>query len=290
MYLILLYLLLFVSLGLFGYGVFSRTDARYKARILAYIVFGLYWLFYAPHYFFIHDYFPMFLSGTAIIGFGFLAYNEYISLRTSEKNESLEFLAKLIFGAGVTYYIIDCIPVIGASLIYVVSQHSAWLANMLFMENVGTGMLSYVGNPPYLRLNFEEIYMEITWNDHSLLSIVLACTGIQAMVVDFFAIIATSASVKRKIACVGLTIPVIYVVNALRNAVVIYCSATNYSWFAGMSGFEFAHNFVGKVISFSTLFILTLLMFKLLPDFYNKIIGIAYLFTRVQNYRKQKSG
>ncbi|MEM4161126.1 MAG: hypothetical protein QW531_04010, partial [Thermoplasmata archaeon] len=89
MYLLALYLLLCISLACFGVGCFSKTDLRYRARIAGYLVFGLYWLLYAPHYFLIHDYFPMFLSATAIIGFGFLAYNEYISLKTREKNESM---------------------------------------------------------------------------------------------------------------------------------------------------------------------------------------------------------
>ncbi|MEM3397054.1 MAG: archaeosortase A [Thermoplasmata archaeon] len=290
MYLLVLYLLLFVSLGCFGVGCFSKKKLRYKARIAGYIIFGLYWLFYTPHYFYIHDYLPMFLSGTAILGFGFLAYNEYISFRMEEKNESMEFLAKLIFGAGVAYYVIDCIPGISAILIQIVTEQSVWFANALFMNGVTTGGLNYLGNSQFIRSNFEEIYMEVVWNGKNVVNIVLACTGIQAIVVDVFAVLATSSSLKRKCMCIGITIPVIYFVNAIRNAIVIYCTATNYSWFSGVTGFEFAHNFVGKVISFSTLFILTLLMFKILPDFYEKIIGIVELFKRVKNYRNRNSG
>ncbi|MCX8173426.1 MAG: archaeosortase A [Thermoplasmata archaeon] len=290
MYLFILYLLLFVSLGCFGVGCFSKKELRYKARIVGYILFGFYWLLYTPHYFYIHDYFPMFLSGTAIIGFAFLAYNEYISLSLNEKNESMEFLAKLIFGAGVVYYVVDCIPVLSAFLIQLVTEQSVWFANLFFMDGVTTGSLNYLGNAQFVRTNFEEIYMEVMWGGKNVVNIVLACTGIQATVVDVFAVVATSSSIKRKFACIGLTIPVIYIVNAMRNAIVIYCTATNYSWFSGVTGFEFAHNFVGKVISFSTLFILTLLMFKILPDFYSKIIGIAELFKRVKNYRNGKSG
>lgn len=290
MYLCVLYLLLFVSLGCFGVGCFSKTDLRYQARIVGYILFGFYWLFYAPHYFYIHDYFPMFLSGTAILGFVFLAYNEYISLRTGEKNDSMEFLAKMIFGAGLVYYVIDCVPILSALLISFVTEHSVWFANLLFMDDVATGNFNYLGNPIFFRSNFEEIYMEVIWGGKNVVNIVLACTGIQATVVDVFAVVATSSSVKRKFVCISITIPLIYFVNAIRNAIVIYCTATDYTWFSGVSGFEFAHNFVGKIISFSTLFFLTLLMFKILPDFYNKVIGIADLFKRVKNYRKRNSG
>ncbi|MGC9060292.1 MAG: archaeosortase A [Thermoplasmata archaeon] len=281
---------MFVSLSLFGYGCFYRKRARFLARMLAYIIFGLYWLFYAPHYFYIHDYLPLFLSSTAIIGFSFLAYNEYISLQKNEKNESMEFLARLIFGAGVVYYLVDCIPLLSASLIQAVTEHSVAVANALFMDSFSTGSLNYVGNSIFLRTNYEEIYMEVKTGSTTIVSIVLACTGIQAMVVDVFAVLATSAKFQRKLACVLVTIPVIYFVNLFRNAIVIYCTATNYSWVSGISGFEFAHNYVGKAISFSTLFLLTILMFKLLPDFYPKIMGIAELVNRVKKFKNRKSG
>jgi archaeosortase A (PGF-CTERM-specific) len=288
MYLLLLYILLFASLMLFGFGCFLNSKHRYSSRACAYILFGLYWLLYAPHYYYIHDYLPMFLSSMAIIGFSFLAYNEYISYRTLEKNQSMEFLAKLIFGAGVVYYIVDCIPILSAFLIQIVSEHSAYIANLFFMDNVSTGTLDYLGNSPWLRTNFEEIYAEIRWNNSTVVSIVLACTGIQATVVDVFAVLAVSASWKRKITCIGITIPVIYIVNLFRNALVIYCTAYNYSLIGGVSGFEFSHNYVGKTISFSTLFVLTLVMFKLLPDFYTRIIGIVELPRRVKKYIMQK--
>src|SRR2546426_606827 len=76
---------------------------------------------------------------------------------------------------------------------------------------------------------------------------------------------------KRKAIALAIVLPVTWVMNLVRNAVVIY--------FFGVRGdpFELVHNWYGKTLSLAVLLVLVFVAFKLLPELYLNINGLFEL-------------
>jgi len=94
-------------------------------------------------------------------------------------------------------------------------------------------------------------------------SVILACTAIES--VAFFTglvLTARDAGPKRKIFVFLVTVPVIYILNLIRNAFIV--AAYSGLWF-GSDSFEIAHHYIGKTGSGVVLLVLVYVTLKLLP-------------------------
>ena len=116
-----------------------------------------------------------------------------------------------------------------------------------------------------------------------LVNIVLACTALQAYAVAASLMLSTRDPWRRKALALGIVLPVTWVMNLVRNVVVIY--------FFGIRGdaFELVHNWYGKTLSLAVLLVLIFVAFKLLPELYLNINGLFELPWRKRadhDYRK----
>ena len=218
--------------------------------------------------------------------FIFVAWQEYLSYYWDEDNDSLKWIVGTAFIAGLIYYSFDRIPALTAAITWVTAAESIWMGQMF-----GYGWDMTVG--------------EIFWGpDHVSVDIVnanvriiLACTGIEAIVIFVGAIYATqmvrdpwavlrnpnkpgllrlrSMSQKERMTrALLITVSVIWVGNLLRNVIIIYLVDKR-----GMD-FEFVHSDIGKSMSFVILLVLAFITFNLIPEMLDNISGIIDLVNR----------
>ncbi|MFQ5910459.1 MAG: archaeosortase A [Thermoplasmata archaeon] len=262
--------LLFVSIALLGIGFFWKSNLCHPIRAAGWTVFGMFWWLQIPEYVAQADVFNALVSALALPAFMFFAYHEALSYRWREEYQPLKFLAGATFLASAIFFTVDRIPLLAGNLISVVADHTVAVLNA-FGGNYTTGGISYPGGFSWYRVSSEEIYVPIREAD---IHIILACTAIQAIAVAVSFIVSTDARWKRKSLALVISIPVIYLANLLRNVVVIHLYDVE------SVNFELAHGLVGKMISLLALVGLLVLLFEILPQLYDNIMGSIDLLWR----------
>ena len=167
----------------------------------------------------------------------------------------MRFVAGATFIAGLGYFIIDLVPLLSQLLIDVVAHHSVAVAN-LFGYNFGVASVTPTGAPL--------IGIDIT--------IILDCTAIQAIIVAGAFLFGCRGDWKKRFKIFLLFLPIIYLTNLVRNALVIILVAQN-----GTDYFDFAHNVIGKGLSLAVLIILIIIAFWIVPELYEDINGLFEL-------------
>ncbi len=237
----------------------GRLSGLRKGHLLigaGWAVFGIYWAMEFPHYISVADFINAVLSIGALPVFLFLAYHEFLSYNWDEDYRPLSFLASVTAGTGLPYFLIKYVPFLSSALIDTVAHQSVWIAN-LFGLNLSVSGGSWVDGEYMAHISGVPV------------SIILACTGIQAILVAFSLIYFSPGERREKWRLLSIVIPVIYVSNLMRNVIVFLIVGAN-----GISSFEFAHNVVGKGLSIVVLLILTLYTFKKIPQMYDDINGL----------------
>jgi archaeosortase A (PGF-CTERM-specific) len=78
---------------------------------------------------------------------------------------------------------------------------------------------------------------------------------------------------RRKLAAFLVSVPTIYVLNILRNAFVL--TATGNQWFGlPENSFYVSHNIIAKFGSLGALVLISYLVFKLLPELLDMVVGV----------------
>ena len=237
----------------------GRLSGVRKGHLLigaGWAVFGIYWAMEFPHYISIADFINAVLSIGALPVFLFLAYHEFLSYNWDEDYRPLSFLASVTAGTGIPYFLVKYVPFLSSALIDTVARQSVWIAN-LFGLSLSVSGGSWVDGEYMAHISGVPV------------SIILACTGIQAILVAFSLIYFSPGSRGEKQRLLAIVIPTIYVSNLMRNVIVFLMVDAN-----GISSFEFAHNVVGKGLSIAVLLILTLYTFKKIPQMYDDINGL----------------
>ncbi|UCF08578.1 MAG: archaeosortase A, partial [Thermoplasmata archaeon] len=150
------------------------------------------------------------------------------------------------------------------------AQQTVWVLNA-FGYSYGVGDINFAGNPLWYRMNYNEISVPVMGSS---VALVQACTALQSMLIFAGAIYCVEAKKKSKWQAFLATVPVIYVLNLVRNVSVIYM-IDDLGW-----GYEFSHHTVGKGASFLALLVLAFVAFKLLPQLLENIWGLMDLADR----------
>lgn len=279
-YRIIMDIILVAGLLCLGIGYYLKDSRRHKFRVEGLIYFGIFWMMQAPFFILIGDVFNAMICFLALPFYVYLGYHEYLSYIRGEENKSLRWITGASFFAGGLYFLIDKIPIISGYLIYVVAVQSVWLLNA-FGFSYGVGDINYAGNPLWYRTNFNEISVHIT---DSSVALVQSCTAIQSMLIFVGAIYCVQAVSKRKWKAFFATVPVIYFLNLIRNASVIYM-INDLNW-----SYDFSHNTVGKGGSFIALIVLAFVTFKILPELLDNIWGLIDLADRKKRQEEVKEG
>jgi archaeosortase A (PGF-CTERM-specific) len=231
---------------------------------IGWLMFSVHWLIWTPIYVVMGNIINAIFTGVAVPFFIYIAYHEWRCYIWNEEINSLRWLSGATFIAATLYYVIEFIPQVAAGIIYVVTWNTAIVLNGLNYHPEGRmielGAIDYVG-PHGVSIPLEG----------TSISIILACTGVQAMVVFIAFIYCTKAESRRKWVAFLITVPVIYVLNIIRNTLLVLLVD------GGKLDFEVAHGHIGKIFSLVALIVLAFAVFELLPELLDNIFGLLDL-------------
>lgn len=249
---------LFSGLILLGLGfVFQAKDISKILRMIGWIVFSFYWSSQPNSLYFGEDgdIVNAFLCITGIFILFYFSYHEWLSIKRSENVDSLNWAAGATAIAGIIYFVIELTP-IAPWLIESVTVQSGMLLNFFTgnIETVGTG---------------------IKYNGVFVVNIIFACTAVQSMVI-FVGMITplNNINIRRKILGLLVTVIPIYFLNLIRNASITYLLGEK------ITDFNIAHNIIGKGSSLIALVLLLFLVIRLVPEVFDRIIGLTDLHKR----------
>ena len=271
-------LILIAGLIGLGMGYFLKSEKNHMYRMLGLMLFGIFWVLQTPYFWVTGDMFNAVVCLLALPFYAFLGYHEYLSHIRQEEVESLKWIVGASFMAGGFYFLIDKIPILSGYLILAVAYQTVGLIN-IFGHSYGVGEINYVGNPLWYRTNFHEIKVSV---EGSSVAIIQSCTAIQSMLIFVAAIYFVQATSRKKWYAFAATVPVIYVLNLIRNVGVIYMMDT-LGW-----SYQVAHHEVGRTGSLIALIILAAVAFKLLPELLDNIWGLVDLKDRDKVLEEEK--
>jgi len=254
---------LFAGLLVIGIGFFLKNERRHLLISIGWIIFAIYWAT-QPEFLYYKGEDDIVNAIFCVVGVYFLwyiAYHEFLCYVRKEEVQSLNFLAGATFISGFFYFLIEKIPFLAASLIKIVAEQTAWL--MQTMGHTVTTGAAHIG---------ETVYVPVFFNGNHSVELILACTGLQSMMIFIGVILALkNADYRRKLKAFMVTVPVIYVLNIIRNAGVIYgVEVLNYSFYT-------MHNVIGKIGSLLALIVLAYFAFEILPELYDTIVSLFSL-------------
>ncbi len=152
-------------------------------------------------------------------------------------------------------------------------------ANFAFLN---TWIIGGVTSQVIWVLHYLEIpaYMK-AWNMISLngytVEIILACTAIESIALFMGLIGAVRAPLSRMAMAFIVSVPVIYVLNLIRDIFVVV--AYGEQWF-GADSFIIAHNYIAKAGSGIALFIISYAVLRILPELFGMIDGLWVILSK----------
>ncbi len=220
-----------------------------RLKVIGYLswqVFAAVWLVEIPYYLSINDYY-----NTAIMLLAFVIFT-FIALTILKANDqrvfidatSLAAISSLIY---FTFALTD--------LKYLLIQHTTC---------VTTNFAKFLGFDFSCDKN-------VIWFNGSRVKIILACTGIESMALFAGIAVSTRAELKRRAIAFLISVPVIYVLNLLRNIFIV--AAFGEKWF-GDESFYIAHHVISKILATIALILISLGVFKVLPEVADLIVDL----------------
>ena len=251
---------LFGGLLLLGAGFLMGEKKKGSLlRVAGWVLFSFYWAT-QPNTLYYYEGGDLVNAAICVAGVYVLFYFAYReTLNTKNKPICLNWVAGATSIAGLIYFVTDKIDALRDGLINIVAQQSAWLLSLFSDKVVVKGNLIWFG------YHYDMLQQYGSYGATA--QIIFACTAIQSMML-FVGMIGAlkGASLKTRGLALLSTIPVIYVLNLVRNAGVIFLSGSQ------ITTMEVAHNYIGKFGSLIALIVLVFVVFKILPELYDHIV------------------
>jgi len=270
-------IILWIGIFTLLFGFISEYK-KHQFRMLGFALLGVFWVTEAPYFISISDYVNALLCIITLPLFLYFAYNEYLSKKWDEDPEVMRFLAGGISIGMLIYFGVQRMPILSGYLIKIVSDHTNMLLNLMGYEFT-VGPIMYGETSLFYRTSYENIRVSIIGSN---INIILACTGLQAIAAGSALIYSTDAERRIKIKSLLVVVPTIYIANVLRNVMIIYLTYEN------ITSFHTAHNQIAKIGSVILLIILMLIVFEIMPEFYENIISVVSLPKREPTRQKQQ--
>lgn len=290
-----LLVMVFVGVGMLLAGFLVRGPKSHLLRAAGWVLFGLYWPFQAPHFFApaggetpdpINGWFT--LLGPVFLWW--VAWHELRSRQWGEDPEALRWFAGASAISAATYFLVYEIPAITKWIIHETAIQSAWLYNALFFSGSERAFVVQTGAESHICIDAAggaAIYCPP--GTEYAVTVVLACTAIQSIMIFVGAIACLRAPSRRKWIAYAITVPVVYFLNLFRNAGIVY-GYKDLGWtMFGIEPFEWMHSYVGKVGSLVALIVIALGVFATLPELHGNILDLFDLRKRNKpGFFKQK--
>src|SRR2546425_2197107 len=260
------------GVALLGFGFFWKDRRAHLARATGWSVFGLFWFLHVPDYALQEEALIALGAAVALPVFLFVAYHEWLSYAWREEYEPLRFACGAAFFASAVYFAFARLPEIAAILVQVVANQTAalltWMGYPFVAGPPDCGGVAIAACESGEAVTVGLYAAPVQPGALPVVNIVIACAALQAYAVAASLMLSTRDPWKRKAIALAIVLPVTWVMNLVRNAVVIY--------FFGVRGdpFELVHNCYGKTLSLAVLLVLVFVAFKLLPELYLNINGL----------------
>jgi archaeosortase A (PGF-CTERM-specific) len=266
-------MLLFASVLLLGAGFLHKKNKCHIIRAAGWVAFGIYWYWQFPFWLAKGETLNMLGTIGALPVFLYLGYHEYLSWKWKDEYEPLRFLAGACFFASAIYFVIETVPAISSVIISAVADQTSSLINMFTGAGYHVTSIDLNGNSPWYMTTENDVTAHLAYRGgESSVSIILPCTGIQAIAAAFAFLVSVRASRRIRLKAVLVIIPTIYIVNLFRNAFVVYAAD---SMMFGDATMDIAHGIIGKfLITMTTLVVLLVVAFMIVPEFYDCLNGV----------------
>ena len=229
--------------------IVSALSGRRALSGFGWILFGVHWMKQPAHYLAIDDQFNVALSLAVALFSFYLGW--LILFRGSSR--SCDWAGSAVAIGGFAYFPFAELAPLKGWLIEETAELTLFLLNAFDVPAASGG-----GSV-------------ITLYGHSV-EIVLACTAIESMALFAGVVLSVQAPLKRKMAALFASVPVIYALNLFRNIFVVV--AYGEEWF-GESSFYLAHNVIAKAGSAVALFAIAYVVLMLLPELLDMIDELA---------------
>ncbi|WP_292471513.1 archaeosortase A [Methanolobus sp.] len=245
---------------LLGSIIPKSMKARRAVSAAGWGFFSIHWLYQPLHYIEIRDYFNVVLVITVGIICLIIAYTMLKEYREgTSPNPDITSMATSATALGSLFY-------------FPFAQ----------MDFLNIWIISQVTDNVLWMLHLLSVPAEMTaWNKVALngyqVEIILACTAIESIALFIGLIASVDAPFKRLAAAFLASVPVIYILNIIRDVFVIV--AYGYQWF-GPNSFEIAHHTIAKIGSGFALFVIAYVVMRILPELVDLIEGVWLLVTR----------
>jgi archaeosortase A (PGF-CTERM-specific) len=272
-------LMLWISLFLFVIGAVLPKKYGYDVAAAGWIIFGLRWGILTPDFFF-NEHNIMYTIACAL-AIPVTLYVAYLMIRY--QRESLMVLTKSAAISSLFYFPFANIP-----------ELNRWLIE--FTTSITMFCVQSTFGPGAYRLDFDMIVL-----NEQIVQIILACTAIQSMALFVGVVGCIRAPLDRKLKAFMVSVPVIYVLNLVRNTFVI--SAYGSQWFQifpetimswtgepeAYTSFFWAHNVLAETGSIIALIAISYAVISYLPETLSYIRDIFSL-TKKENIIKAIKG
>ncbi len=207
------------TLGLFLVGIlleyYDREYAR-AALVAGWVVFGLFWLVLVYPWFTVDN---SFIRGVGALVAAPLS--ALVAKTLYEGRDSLFTLSRAIAIMGFVYAPFVTIRPLRRWLTLTVTNHTHWAMGLLGYDPPLVTRLSDVGVEREISgkdLAFENTFVFFQDGGGTITyTIIIACTGLGSMAVMIGLIAAVRAPLRRKLRGLAVAVPVIYVLNIVRN-------------------------------------------------------------------------
>lgn len=277
-------LLAWVSIGIFVLAFVlewrGEIDPARNVAAAAWVLFGLFWLLMAPHYYYeAQSPLQTFLSIAAL---PLCVYTAYLLVTG---RTSLLVLSKAVAIMGLIYLPAETIPFVRRWLIETTAAQTHYGMELLghspgIIEG-SAGYESKFGFDPDETVTGRTTY------------IVMACTGLGSMAIFGGLIGAVKAPLKRKVAAFAVAIGVIWFLNLIRN--VFIGLASPWGWFQHdpivhvmttylgaqpeRVSYLVAHNYISQFGSVIALLAIAYLLIKVLPEILAPLEEVLFILS-----------
>lgn len=243
-------ILLFLSLLLLLTGFLIHTKISKVLRAAGWIVFAFYWSTQINTLYY-YEFGDLINASLCSVGVYLLVYFAYKDL-TAEA-VCITWLAGVAGLSGMIYFLMEYISMFKDLLIKIVTAHTALLYSIFDRNIRAEDNLIWAG-------------YDYIQNSSPTAEIIFACTAVQSMLLFVGLILPLrGVEIKRRASAVMLLLPTIYLLNLIRNAIVIYLVGYR------ITDMNVAHNYIGKSGSLLALVVLVFLTFKYIPELYDRI-------------------
>lgn len=241
----------FIAIFLFFLSLFLDKPLKEKTGALGWVFICIYSFFETTSYLKQGEGFDASIS---LLFLAFCLFFAFLMLRVKEKEDLFHTMTKLALITSVFYFPFSEIPTLNTSLIYITTKITSTMLNIF-------GVAVRMEYPSFIYYSagadFHLFYPPV--------EIILACTAIQSMVLFMGLVFSVNAPIRRKIAAFIASVPVIYILNILRNMFVV--SAYFGQWFGSPAqSFYIAHHYIARIGVMFSLIIIVYAVFIILPE------------------------